>query len=112
MLSVQYIAVLTKRLTLQADGEQKLLVLRKLQKGKLGLMKCNPSSTAIQVEPDGDNPQIGYKDLPQKSLCALAAPCAQSASWTVHVPGCGKPPIGLSVQPVGAITPTSCSCPS
>ena len=61
-------------------GKQKLAVLHKLQKGELGLIRRSPASTAIQVEPDGDDPQIGYKDLPQKSLCAPAAPHATSSA--------------------------------
>ena len=67
-------------MTLQASGEQKLAVLHKLQKGELGLIRHSPASRVIQVEPDGNDPQIGYKDLPQKSLCALAAPHATASA--------------------------------
>ena len=62
------IEALTKgRLSAQASGELKLARLQKLQGGDLTPSKHSLSSTILQVEPDGNDPQIGYKALPQKS---------------------------------------------
>ena len=54
----------------QASGELKLATLRKLQAGQWTPSKPSHTSAVIQIEPDGDDPQIGYKNLPQKSWYA------------------------------------------
>ena len=68
---------------LQASGEHKLARLRKLQTGERTPGMPSQTSTVIQIEPDGDDPQIGYKSLPQKSWCAeciAACTCLSSNS--------------------------------
>ena len=52
---------------MQASGELKLAKLRKLQSGDINLSKHSRAEAIVQMEPDGDDPQIGYKALPQKS---------------------------------------------
>ena len=51
----------------QASGELKLAKLRKLQSGDISLSKHSRAGAVVQIEPDGDDPQIGYRALPQKS---------------------------------------------
>lgn len=61
---------------MQASGDLKLAKLRQLQCGEVTLSKHSLASTIVQVEPDGEDPQIGYRALPQKSwyaLCCLAS---------------------------------------
>ncbi|CAL5222302.1 g4644 [Coccomyxa viridis] len=65
---------------LQASGELKLAKLRQLQSGEIHLGKHSPSSTVVQVEADGDDPQIGYKALPQKSWYDATADLISTAA--------------------------------
>ncbi len=51
----------------QASGELNLAKLRKLQSGNINLGKHSRADAIVQIEPDGDDPQIGYKALPQQS---------------------------------------------
>ncbi len=64
----------------QASGELKLAKLRQLQSGEINISKHSPPSTVLQVEADGDDPQIGYKALPQKSWCVPSP----SACWATE----------------------------
>ena len=51
----------------QTSGELKLAKLCKLQCGEIVPGKHSLLSTIVQVEPDAEDPQIGYRALPQKS---------------------------------------------
>ena len=82
-------AIHKSSLLLQARGELKLARLRKLQAGQWTPSKRSHTSAVIQIEPDGNDPQIGYKNLPQKSWYAgfMPVPACQGtcepvlASW-------------------------------
>lgn len=70
---------------MQVSGELKLARLRKLQQGKEALLcRASPASTVVQVEPEGDDPQIGYKTLPQMSWCATAHLFTLQCTWASH----------------------------
>ena len=56
------------------SGELKLARLRKLQCGETSLGKHSLSSTIVWVEPDAEDPQIGYKARTQKSWYMMR-PC-------------------------------------
>ena len=63
-------AIQKSSVVLQASGKLKLARLRKLQTGEWTPSKPSHTSAVIQIVLDGDDPQIGYKSLPQKSWYA------------------------------------------
>ena len=51
----------------QASGEKKIRLLHKLANGKHSPDGLPPVYHAIRLEPDADDPAIGYKSMPAKS---------------------------------------------
>ncbi|KAL0045909.1 hypothetical protein WJX82_008219 [Trebouxia sp. C0006] len=62
---------------LQISGEKKARLLRKLAKGKISPDRMPAIYHAIRLEPDANDPAIGYKTLPAKSWYDR---CADKAS--------------------------------
>lgn len=54
----------------QASGDLKLERLQLLKDGKWIANKAAKVEAKVLVEPDGDDPQIGWRTLPQTSWCA------------------------------------------
>ena len=52
---------------MQVSGEKKARLLRKLAKGKISPDRMPAIYHAIRLEPDANDPAIGYKTLPAKS---------------------------------------------
>jgi hypothetical protein len=59
----------------QASGDLKLERLQLLEKGSWMPAKQAKLEATIQMEPDGDDPQIGFKTLPRTSWCAMVLSC-------------------------------------
>lgn len=53
--------------SVQVSGEKKMRLLGKLAKGKISPNRLPPMYHAIRLEPDANDPAIGYKSLPAKS---------------------------------------------